>query len=450
MLVSVSIENWGSFRDETTFSMVASKERQHGDRLAKIPKYEMRLLPVSSIYGGNASGKTNFFKAISFARQLIVRGTQPDASISVEPFRLNPACLQKPSRFTFQILVENTMYELSFAVTRSAIVEEKLTEIKTATEKVLYHRIDGEPHFDRSLESDPFLRFAFQGTRDNQLFLTNTVMQKGELFAPLYQWFRDQLVLIAPDSRFEPFERFLQEEHPMYPAVNEILSLLDTGIDHLGGESVPFETLPIPDALKAKLQEELQENAAVRFLSEPSNERFVISRREGELTAKKLVTYHRDSENKEVQFEMRHESDGSQRAVDLLPAFLDLVSHESSKVYVIDEVDRSLHSQLTRKLLEAYLKSCGASMRSQLLFTTHDVLLMDQSLFRRDEMWVAERDRTGNSSLTSFSEFKDVRYDKDLRKSYLQGRMGGMPHIVLSDTFGGTHVQDKGRVPVDV
>jgi hypothetical protein len=57
---------------------------------------------------------------------------------------------------------------------------------------------------------------------------------------------------------------------------------------------------------------------------------------------------------------------------------------------------------------------------------------MDQQLLRRDEMWVAERDATGVSSLLSFSEYKDVRYDKDIRKSYLQGRLGGVPRILLT------------------
>ena len=69
--------------------------------------------------------------------------------------------------------------------------------------------------------------------------------------------------------------------------------------------------------------------------------------------------------------------------------------------------------------------------RSQLLLTTHDVLLMDQDLFRRDEMWVVERDREGVSALLPFSDYRDVRHDKDIRKSYLQGRLGGVPRLLV-------------------
>ena len=69
--------------------------------------------------------------------------------------------------------------------------------------------------------------------------------------------------------------------------------------------------------------------------------------------------------------------------------------------------------------------------RSQLLLTTHDLLFMDQKLLRRDEMWLASRYSGGVSHLKSLGDFKDTRYDKDVRKSYLEGRMGGIPKILL-------------------
>ena len=83
MLISFSVENWLSFRDRATFSMVASREKQHLDRVPRIKKYNMRLLPIAAIYGGNASGKTNFFAALSFARHLVVKGIQPEAMMHI-------------------------------------------------------------------------------------------------------------------------------------------------------------------------------------------------------------------------------------------------------------------------------------------------------------------------------------------------------------------------------
>ena len=264
-------------------------------------------------------------------------------------------------------------------------------------------------------------------------------------FRAVYDWFRETLDLVAPDSRFEPFEQFLDDGHPLYATMNEMLTQLDTGIAHLGGEEIPFENIPLPEPIKMMLREEVKEGMAIRLMSD-QNERFVFTRKNGELTAKKLVTYHPKGDGTEAKFDIRQESDGSQRVIDLLPAFLELAATGSKKVFVIDEVDRSLHTLLTRRLLEAYLASCSGDTRSQLLLTTHDVLLMDQQLLRRDEMWVAERKPTGVSALVSFAEYKDVRYDKDIRKSYLQGRLGGVSRILISSNFaenGGTETSEK-------
>ncbi len=200
----------------------------------------------------------------------------------------------------------------------------------------------------------------------------------------------------------------------------------------LGGEEIPFDKSPFPDNLKALLQEKVKEGTAINIQRGESDERYMVARVDEVLVVKELSTYHQKNGGTEVKFEMRNESDGSRRLIDLLPAFLEVAAKGSSKVYVIDELNRSMHTLLTRRLLEAYLGTCTPESRSQLLFSTHDVLLMDQNLMRRDEMWVAERDAEGVSSLIAFNEYRDIRYDKDIRKSYLQGRIGGVPRILLS------------------
>jgi len=445
MLLSFSLENWMSFKGKTSFSMVATKERQHGERIPKVDKYQTRILPVAAIYGGNASGKTNLFKALNFAKYLIVKGTQPDSLIRVEPFRLDATGTELPTRLGFEILVDDTIFAYSFTFSRKTVLEEKLVLISSTSEKVLFDRRGDKPNFNKSLQDDRFLEFAFRGTRDNQLFLTNSVSQKVENFRPVYNWFKESLELIGPDSRFEPFEQFLDEGNPLYSTMNDVLQKLDTGIIHLGSEVVPLENVPLNSALKTRIQEEVKEGMTVRLMSEPMNERYIIRRTNGELVAKKLVAFHPKSDGTEVRFEIKDEADGSQRVIDLLPAFLDISITNAKKVFVIDEVDRSLHTILTRQLLEIYLASCSPESRAQLLITTHDVLLMDQDLFRRDEMWVTERDSSGISTMVSFSEFKDVRYDKDIRKSYLQGRLGGIPRILVNRPLPKLTLSETGR-----
>lgn len=338
-------------------------------------------------------------------------------------------------KFWFELLIDKEIYEFSFSVTWDRVTEERLVLILSTTEKTLYHRVGDEIEWDQSIEGDKFLKFAFQGTRKNQLFLTNAVFQNVKDFLPIFNWFKNNLVLISPNTRFGPFEFYIDDSKPLSKVMGEFLKQLDTGIEHLGLEEIPFDSMQLPEQFLQQIKKDVSEGKTLNILDEFTGRRYSITRTKGKLIAKKLMTYHRTQEGREALFEIDQESDGSLRALDLLPAFLGLANKATPKVYVIDELDRSLHTLLIRTLLETYLATCSASSMTQLLFTTHDVLLMDQSLLRRDEMWVAERDAQGSSSLTSFSDYKGVRYDKDLRRSYLQGRLGGVPNISLRRTL---------------
>ena len=292
-------------------------------------------------------------------------------------------------RFAFELLIDETIYDFSFAVTQETVLEERLVRITSTSEKVLYDRRDGDISFDTSLNKDPFFPFVFRGTRQNQLFLTNSISQNIDNFRPVYDWFENTLVLVAPDMRFGHVELFFDDGHPLYKAMNETLPWLDTGIAYLRSEEIPLDNIPLSDRSKTELQEKVKEGKSAHLEREKNPaDRIVITRRDGELIAKRLVTSHLKSDGTEVRFEIHQESDGTQRVIDLLPAFLDLSAQVSQKVYIIDEIDRSLHPLLIRQLLEMYLNSCSEETRTQLLLTTHNVMLMDQQLLRRDEMWV--------------------------------------------------------------
>lgn len=427
MIISFSVTNWMSFRDRATLSMVASRERQHGERVARIGRYQTRLLPIMALYGGNASGKSNLFNALAFAKTQIVDGSAPDARIPVIPFLLDKERAKQPSRFEFELLVEREVYAFSFSVTRDKVIEERLVRIGSTSERILYYRRHGAIEFDESLEEDQFLKFAFRGTGDNQLFLTNSVSQNVPIFKPIYDWFDETLQAISPETQFG-LPSF-QASTAVAEKMNEMLPNFDTGISRMDHEQLPVEF--VPASVRKELQN-LSEGERAQLV-DPTNQYFAVIRKNGDLIASKCVTEHRMPDGTRVHFDVARESDGSQQLINLLPAFLDLSSSRSERVYVIDEVDRSLHTLLTRQLLEHYLATCTAESRTQLLFTTHDVLLMDQRWLRRDEMWVTERNAAGASSLLSFSEYRDVRYDKDIRKSYLQGRLGGIPRITLTE-----------------
>ena len=431
MLISFTVKNWRSFKEEACLSMAAGREQQHGSRLTRLNKYRMRVLPTAAIYGGNASGKSNLISAMAFARNFIVNPAEPKSRIAAEPFLLDPACKTKPSSFTFEILIGADIYVYSFSVTTETVKEESLRKISSKSEITLFQRFAGDdnPHLHPTAAADERLAFAFEGTGENRLFLSNSVNQKLDNFKDVYDWFDDSLTLIFPDTAFGGVGIFIDEDSPYIDIFNTMLDHLDTGIKGLVGEDIPFKNLPIPDNLKLKIESQLKENDS-RNIRMRDDERIVLQRKNDTLHAKRLCTHHIDSYGKSVRFQMHQESDGTKRIIDILPLFLELFRADSKKVYIIDEIDRSLHYLLIRQLLDNFLELCGNNRYRQLIFTTHDVMLMDQDILRRDEIWITDRSRDGSSELISFAEFKDVRRDKDIRRSYLAGRMGGIPNLI--------------------
>ena len=100
MIIRFSVENWMSYSEPVAFSMIATRELQHKERIPVIDKYKMKVLPIAVLYGGNASGKTNFFHALRFVKKMVSSeaGAQPHRMIDVEPFRLDNEATEKPSR----------------------------------------------------------------------------------------------------------------------------------------------------------------------------------------------------------------------------------------------------------------------------------------------------------------------------------------------------------------
>jgi len=438
MILTLSVENWMSFKDKATLSMVGGRERQHGERVPKVRNGKTKVLPAAAIFGGNASGKSNFVAALGFAKKLVVGGTSPKRAIPVDTFLLDAESEERPSSFFFELAIGEGIFEYSFKVTRRSVLEERLVKIGGTSERELFSRRGGEFVLP---SKDERLHFVSKGTRDNQLFLANSVSQKIDTFKPVYDWFDDSLTIVSPTSYFAGLEQFMDEGWTRNALFNQALSAMDTGIDHLSGEEFSLENWP--SEIKESLMTDLEEGESSRLWA-PDGGWAVVTRKGGKLQAKKMVAYHAKADGSKARLEMRQESDGTRRAIDLLPAFLWMVSAGSAKVIVIDELDRSLHTALTRSLLRYFFSACSKDTRAQILFTTHDVMLMDQQLLRRDEMWVTERGAGGASTLTSLWEYGDIRSDMDIRKLYLRGRLGGVPRLMLDSVFAGPFTKGGG------
>lgn len=123
-------------------------------------------------------------------------------------------------------------------------------------------------------------------------------------------------------------------------------------------------------------------------------------------------------------FKLPEESDGTRRILELIEM---LFSENDNKIYVIDEIDRSLHPKLTYQFIKSYLKSLG-NRKIQLIVTTHESRILDLDLLRRDEVWFMNKNLNGDSELYSLEQFNE-RFDKRIDKAYLEGRYGAIPNF---------------------
>lgn len=448
MLLNLTIENWLSYRDETSLSLVSSRERQHMETLAKIPGFRSKkALPVAAIYGGNASGKTNMFRALACLKHMVISDPGVSGAAPVAPFLLEESYASKPTLFDVTFLAENTVYRYVVETTATNVTYESLERITEKGSVDIFERDEerAQPYtFDMEYftESD-HVAYAARSTRANRLFLGSAVAQNVMELEKPYRWFANTLELVGVESQAWSFATCATENKGFLEYASDVLARLDTGISKLSTETVSLNGLPQDIELREAISK-LDEDSLITFVSERAagdyNFEMVTIRKEGgSPVAERLRTVHLGPDGKEHSFALSAESSGTQRLMGLLPMLFDLVNPDgtaSEKVYIVDELDRCLHTMLTTQLVRDFTDSCNGNTRKQLLFTTHDLLLMDQSLMRRDEMHISQRDDKGRSGLTGLAEFRDIRHDKDLIKSYLDGRFGGIPMLKKADCYG--------------
>lgn len=429
MLIRFQLENWMSYRDKSEFTMLASSEKQHAETLSRVPKFRLKLLPVSAIYGGNASGKSNFIEALSFVKELVVRGVGVNDLIPVKRFKLDDEGVRKSLCFEFALLINELIYEYKFNVDPRRVLFEELSVINSSSKKLLFRRLEQDFKLGDSIKQKDLLEFSCKTTRQNTLFVNSTISHNITEFKPVYDWFAKTLIIITPNSKFGPVHRLIDQSDPISEEVSRILSDLDTGIEALAGQDIDISSLGVPDEALNAIRSQLKDGQRAVMRMSSTNTKILFSREGDEILAQRIVANHKKSDGSLIPFMLDEESDGSNRLIDLAPALLMLTTSKEPIVLVIDELDRSLHTKISREFIERFLATCEESRRNQLIYISHDVLLMDQSLLRRDELWVATRDSSGASNLTSFSEYKDIRNDKNLLLSYLLGRLGGLPNI---------------------
>jgi AAA15 family ATPase/GTPase len=433
MLINFTVDHFRSFGVEQTLNMVATALKDHPGHCVAIPGTEKSVLQVGVVYGANASGKSNLVKAILFAQHVIL-GRTSLAQVALNRFRF--AKTKKPASFEFRFLAGGQVFVYGFTITQDAILEEWLDAASESGREVnVYTRRKEDIQIGRLRsfgKEGTGLRKALGalkllGVREDQLLLNKIlelpIQHRGELLTRVVWWLTECLTVIEAESQFTPLVGMLGADDDFRKFCGAFLSNVGTGINDLSIEQKKIDAEKVPKSLLERLQAAKGQGVAIG-LGGPGMTYELDADDPTKIIRKNLAARHQVSDS-DYSISFHDESDGTQRFLNLLPALYHLT--RECKVFVVDELDRSLHPLLCHALLKLFLDACPGGCQ-QLIVTTHETHLLDLDLLRRDEVWFVEKDHHQQSRLSSLTDWK-ARKDLRIEKGYLQGRFGGIPFI---------------------
>ena len=397
MLIEFKIENFLSFKDLTTLSMVAAKSfKEHLDTNVIKTDGNISLLKSAVIYGNNASGKSNLLEAMGFMRQKVLNSFRDalldnsERKFPLEKFALNTKSEKDISYFEISFFQNHTKYRYGFEIDYDKIVAEWLFHT-TSKEVYLFKRRNQEIEINKSAFKEGLGKV--EDVKENVLFLSLLATLGKEISSSIIDWFKN------------------------FNIVN--------GIHDLGHKRYTIN--------KLKTDKEFF-NWVLHFIKylEITN----LSIEEDKLSdhdLDHLITYHRKFDENNILVDSiafnfdKEESEGTKKLLYLLGPWFDTI--QKGKVLIIDELDSRLHSHLTSRLIE-FFHSFNKS-NAQLICAVHDVSLLTKEIFRRDQIWFVEKNQFGSSELLSLSDFKTdkVRNKSAFNKNYLEGRYGAIPYF---------------------
>ena len=384
MLIQFTVENHRSIKNSAVISFAASKDKSFEEYLLH-PDAKKTLLPALAIYGANAAGKSNVLNAMMTMKEMVV-GNAAKASkgqkLPWEPF----GGIKQPTTFEIVFIYQGIRYTYGFSFDAKKIYKEYLFHWPNGRGALIFSREDGVFEFRENINEQMTLS---NRTPDNKLYLVSSNDWNLPQTENAYRWFLEKLT-------------FLMEEEP---ATSETVAQIASGDDK-----------------KARILKEL-------LLADLGITDVALKNSSGK--APVITTTHRinnqEGTTEYFQLLMEQESAGTQHFFTRIGGWLQAL--ENGALLVVDEIEDSLHPLLTRRLIEMVQDKAINTKGAQLIFTTHDAMLLDLNFFRRDQIWFAEKnDKTCATELYSLTSFSP-RKGENVRKGYLQGRFGAIPFI---------------------
>ena len=424
MILSFSLSNYRSIRDKVTLSLIPAKSfKELPDSVIQVDdKYAVLLSTV--IYGANASGKTNVINALIEFVQFIKNSSKNNLKDSIQiydPFLLDKKSEKQPTKFEIDFLFNKIRYIYVVSCLKDTIVYESLNYYPKGQNVLIYERKDKQAiKFGSILKGEK--RSIEARLLSNQLFLSKAANENLDFLIQIYTYFsnyeENSLLLFGSFDKLSPSviigSLLHEKDEVFFKNLQQIITSLDVGIS----------------ALKIKKN---QENQLFFGMFPPEvdvmlNHEFIkenVPELHYEIVAVHKMYDNKTKTNELKEFALDKESSGT-RNLFILSYYL-LEAFEKGSVMIIDEFEKSLHPQIVRVLIQMFNNTDVNKNNAQLIFTTHDVSLLSNELFRRDQIWFTEKDDSGNTQLYALSQIEGIRNNIPYDKWYLSGRFGATP-----------------------
>lgn len=423
MLLSFTVGNFRSFKENKTFSMVAAPAPI--SEMKEIVRNECNkdVLPVVAIYGANSSGKSNLLLAMRTMCKVLrfsIR-TNPSEELDTDVFKLDEAFAGKPTHFEVICTIESRIYRYGFEYNAAKVVREWLFDATKDEEKLLFVRNENGIGCDAKFAEG---KDKEEMTADNRLFLSLVAQLNGEISRSIMNWFQNFIVVSAVND--DDFKRFsidyISQNSQEANVAKDFLNELDLGFSDLKKTEISIEDRH--PRLREWLRGMHVENSPkIPFLD--SKISFLESGHDVRMS----------NGSTQVRFfpvdEM--ESAGTKKMLNISGPIADTLA--KGRTLVIDELDAKLHPLLTRKIIAQFNSRKSNSKNAQLIFATHDTNLLGNKMLRRDQIWFAEKDRDDMSTdIYPLSEIKEQNGDviqerRVYEKDYINGKYGAIPFI---------------------
>lgn len=407
MLLQLKVKNYRSYKEEAVFSLEANSSLTKFKNVFEInnEKQDFRLLKTAIIYGANASGKSNIIRALFELIFLILNKPVIDENIRIyEPFLFDTSSNNMPTKFELIFLGPNNIkYEYKISIHKNIILEEDLNFYPNGKVTNLFSRkpFDPSTHIQKGMLGDIYKKKEFN-VFENQLFLSKFGDDEPhELLTEVFLYFRNYTIINATNISHKQFiERSLNDYLYNNEEIKNKLSRLINGAD-----------TKINDII-------IEKNKETGSRSNLRNSYNVFGRHD---------IYSDSKIDGFYELPLKEESVGTQSLYTIGAEILKVL--EKGGVIAVDELDTSLHPYLTKMIVMLFQSEKTNPKNAQLIFTTHDVTLLDRDLIRRDQIWITEKDKRGISELFSLQDFDGLREETPFEKWYLAGKFGGLPQI---------------------